>query len=127
MRTPGAPWVDVLLVNGPGTCVLVVAVSWIRRVNHCCCHIDEDTYPGVQSAHAHVYVQFLGLNYTRIIYVESFARVKSLSLSGKILRPFVDTFVVQWPDAGGEGKAAEEDANVRVIGPSRTVYKGWLV
>lgn len=26
------PWVDVLLINGPGTAVVLVAVAWIRRV-----------------------------------------------------------------------------------------------
>jgi beta-1,4-N-acetylglucosaminyltransferase len=31
------------------------------------------------------------------VYVESFARVKTLSLSGKLLYPFVDRFIVQWP------------------------------
>jgi beta-1,4-N-acetylglucosaminyltransferase len=30
------------------------------------------------------------------MYVESFARVRSLSLTGKILRFFVDKFIVQW-------------------------------
>jgi beta-1,4-N-acetylglucosaminyltransferase len=33
-----------------------------------------------------------------IVYVESVARVKSLSLSGKIMRYLADQFVVQWPD-----------------------------
>lgn len=41
--------------------------------------------------------QFLGLGDTRTIYVESFARVKSLSLSGRMLYAFVDRFIVQWP------------------------------
>lgn len=46
------------------------------------------------------------------MYVESFARVKSLSLSGRLLRYFVDVFVVQWPEAAtGEG----------------VTYRGWLV
>ncbi|PVU84924.1 hypothetical protein BB560_007214 [Smittium megazygosporum] len=36
------------------------------------------------------------LKMTRTIYIESFARVKSLSLSGKILYPLSDKFVVQW-------------------------------
>jgi hypothetical protein len=34
--------------------------------------------------------QFFGLKSPRLIYVESFARVNSLSLSGKLIRPFVD-------------------------------------
>ncbi|KAK1922081.1 oligosaccharide biosynthesis protein Alg14-like protein [Papiliotrema laurentii] len=86
VHAPSSPYCDVLLVNGPGTCVVVVLVSWIRRV--------------------------LGLSHSRIIYVESWARVKSLSLSAKLLRPFVDSFVVQWPEAAGGGRAE---------------YHGWLV
>lgn len=81
LRHPAKSWADVLIINGPGTCVVLVLVSWIRRV--------------------------LGLEYTKIIYVESFARVKSLSLSGKLVRPFVDTFVVQWPEAGAGGDTEE--------------------
>ncbi|KAF4563348.1 UDP-N-acetylglucosamine transferase subunit [Pleurotus pulmonarius] len=68
---PGSSsFADVLILNGPGTCfVLCVAV-----------HLNR----------------FLGRPSPRLIYVESFARVKSLSLSGKLLRPFVDRFLVQW-------------------------------
>lgn len=58
--------------------------------------------------------RIFGLSYTKIIYVESFARVKTLSLSAKLLKPFVDKMVVQWPDMGGaEGR--------------RVDYRGWLV
>lgn len=32
-----------------------------------------------------------------ILYVESFCRVHSLSLTGKLLYPFTDHFIVQWP------------------------------
>lgn len=34
----------------------------------------------------------------KIIYVESFARVKKPSLTGKMLYPFADLFIVQWED-----------------------------
>jgi beta-1,4-N-acetylglucosaminyltransferase len=85
--------------------------------------------------------QILGLSYTRIIYVESFTRVKSLSLSGKLLRPFVDRFVVQWPDAAGPlglgSKAAVASPGVEVgkddglrrekRSRSGVTYRGWLV
>lgn len=33
----------------------------------------------------------------KIIYVESICRVKTLSLSAKILYYFVDRLIVQWP------------------------------
>lgn len=35
---------------------------------------------------------------SKVIYIESFARVSSLSLTGKILYFWVDKFIVQWPD-----------------------------
>ncbi|KAG8996811.1 UDP-N-acetylglucosamine transferase subunit [Tulasnella sp. JGI-2019a] len=60
----GEPLADALILNGPGTCVSVVTAVWISR--------------------------FIGLKSPRIIYIESFARVKTLSLSGKVLRRLVD-------------------------------------
>lgn len=32
----------------------------------------------------------------KVIYVESYTRIKDLSLTGKIIYPFADLFVVQW-------------------------------
>ncbi|KAF8326393.1 glycosyltransferase family 1 protein [Cantharellus anzutake] len=72
---------DVLILAGPGTCVPVCFVALIPR--------------------------FFTLPSPRIVYVESFARVRQLSLSGKILRHFVDRFIVQWPKLlqnGGRGE-----------------------
>lgn len=88
LSTVGAVWAsvplvwrekpDVVLTNGPGTCVPIVAVAWLLRL--------------------------LGHNPdVRMVFVESFCRVKSVSLSGKILQFFVDLFVVQW--SGLEAKA----------------------
>ncbi|WWC91521.1 uncharacterized protein L201_006467 [Kwoniella dendrophila CBS 6074] len=88
IKNPKEPFVDVLLINGPGTCVVLVLVSYIRRI--------------------------LGLKYTKIIYAESFARVKSLSLSGKLVKPFVDKFLVQWPEAAG-------------VNDTKAECIGWLV
>ncbi|CAG8699964.1 19156_t:CDS:2 [Gigaspora margarita] len=42
-------------------------------------------------------VCILGIKWIKLIYVESFARVHTLSLSGKLLLKFVDRFIVQWP------------------------------
>tara|TARA_B110000093_G_C12923011_1_gene389978 strand:+ start:1049 stop:1564 length:516 start_codon:yes stop_codon:yes gene_type:complete len=61
---------DILLVNGPGTCVPVVMQAFVSK-----CFAPN-----------------------RIIYIESFARVKTLSLTGKIVYPLVDKFIVQWPE-----------------------------
>lgn len=62
----------LLLVNGPGTCLplCVAATAW----------------------------NFLGWTATRIVFVESVCRVRSLSLTGKLLFPLAHRFVVQWPE-----------------------------
>ncbi|XP_068631734.1 UDP-N-acetylglucosamine transferase subunit ALG14 [Battus philenor] len=62
---------DIILCNGPGTCIPVCAVAFILR---CLFLID-----------------------CRIIFIESLCRVRTLSLSGKILQYFADIFIVQWP------------------------------
>lgn len=63
---------DVVVCNGPGTCVPICVAARIIRL---LCWKD-----------------------IRVVYVESVARVKSLSLSGKILRFIADCFIVQWPE-----------------------------
>lgn len=63
---------DVVLCNGPGTCIPVCFVVFMMRV----CHYTN----------------------TSIIFVESICRVKSLSLTGKILFLFADLIIVQWPE-----------------------------
>ena len=61
---------DLLLVNGPGTCVpLCLAASFLK---------------------------FSGFLTTLTIFVESLCRVNSLSMSGRILYFICDKFVVQW-------------------------------
>jgi beta-1,4-N-acetylglucosaminyltransferase len=61
---------DVVLVNGPGTCVCVCLCAYLPRI--------------------------LGIKHIKVVYVESVCRVRTLSLSGKLLYPFCDLFVVQW-------------------------------
>ncbi|KAG7440034.1 glycosyltransferase family 1 protein [Guyanagaster necrorhizus] len=71
------PFADVLILNGPGTCLSLCIAVYVSK--------------------------FIGCPAPRLIYVESFARVRSLSLSGKLLRPLVDRFVVQWPQPLADG------------------------
>ncbi|KAH7927148.1 glycosyltransferase family 1 protein [Leucogyrophana mollusca] len=75
------PFADVLILNGPGTCVILCVAVLLN--------------------------QLIGLPSPRVIYVESFARVRSLSLSGKLLHHIVDRFVVQWPDLVQRGGREE--------------------
>lgn len=85
LRTPnaerGPP--DLILTNGPGTGVVVVLASLILR--------------------------FLGVGQDRMrtVYVESWARVKGLSLSGRLLVRVVDRVLVQWEGLEGVGGRGE--------------------
>lgn len=50
----------------------------------------------------------------RLIYLETLTRVKNLSLTGKVLYPIVDLFLVQWPEL------------LEKVGP-KAVYAGRLI
>jgi len=63
---------DIILCNGPGTCIPLCIAGLLLKL--------------------------LSIKNTYIVYVESFCRVKTMSLSGKLLYRFVDAFFVQWPD-----------------------------
>jgi beta-1,4-N-acetylglucosaminyltransferase len=64
---------SLVLVNGPGTClpvaVLAAALSRLRLIPPC-----------------------------RVVFVESICRVKSLSLTGKLLYRVADRVLVQWQE-----------------------------
>lgn len=86
---------DIILTNGPGTGVIVVLASMLLR-----------------------FLDFWAMGANKpgkmmTVYVESWARVRELSLSGKLLLKVVDRFLVQWPQLKGLGGRAE--------------YRGWLV
>jgi beta-1,4-N-acetylglucosaminyltransferase len=42
-------------------------------------------------------LRYCGVRPVRVVFVESFCRVKTLSLTGRLLYYFADRFVVQWP------------------------------
>lgn len=51
----------------------------------------------VPIAAAAVLLNWLGLSATKLVYVESVCRTRSLSVTGALLYPLCDVFVVQWP------------------------------
>ncbi|KAH9876158.1 hypothetical protein J1614_004037 [Plenodomus biglobosus] len=77
----------LIITNGPATGVIVVLASLILR------------FFDVRGANSR------GL--CKTLYVESFARVKTLSLSGRLLVRVVDRFLVQWEGLEGAGGRAE--------------------
>ncbi|XP_055370954.1 UDP-N-acetylglucosamine transferase subunit ALG14 homolog [Condylostylus longicornis] len=64
---------DLVLCNGPGTCVPICLVAFLFRKMHI---IPKSC---------------------KIVFLESYCRVNTISLTGKILLHIVDMFVVQWP------------------------------
>ena len=64
---------DLVLVNGPGTCLPIVISSFFFRV------------VGWKTS-------------ARVVFVESFCRVTSLSLTGKLLYHIADLFCVCWEE-----------------------------
>lgn len=62
---------QLILTNGPGTCVPICFVAFLFKL--LCINND-----------------------CRIVFVESYCRVQTLSLTGKILLWITDLFVVQW-------------------------------
>ena len=92
--TPPTPptYPDLILVNGPATSVILIIASLLLRFF---------SLPGTKGK-------------MRSIYIESWARVNKLSLSGRILVGMgaVDRIMVQWEELAGRGLGE---------------YRGWLV
>lgn len=97
-RDPGSNYPDVILTNGPATAVIVIFASFILK-----------------------FLGFAPLWKMKIVYVESWARVKNLSLSGKILlwTGICDRFLVQWEQLE---KAINKEGRKKAV-----IWKGFLV
>ncbi|KAI9304209.1 oligosaccharide biosynthesis protein Alg14-like protein [Cunninghamella echinulata] len=63
---------DTVICNGPGSCLPLCILSFLMK--------------------------FIGIKHITLVYIESYARVHELSLTGKLLYGWVDLFLVQWPD-----------------------------
>jgi hypothetical protein len=61
----------------------------------------------VPICYASFLMRLFGMQDTHIIFVESFCRVKRLSLTGKLLYPIADRFFVQWEDLSDSYPRAE--------------------
>jgi beta-1,4-N-acetylglucosaminyltransferase len=108
-REYGSLYPDLVLTNGPATAVCVVAAAksirfflCLNRLTALCLGLQiSSTVPKL-----------------RTVYVESWARVNSLSTSAVLLLPLADRFLVQWPAQAGRRAW---------LGMKRTQYAGWLV
>ena len=91
----GHMYADVILTNGPGTGVCVVVASIIL------------VFFGMRGLESRSGQSYAEAGEMRTIFIESWARVKTLSLSGRLLRPLVDRFLVQWPQLADRSGSAE--------------------
>ncbi|ODH13729.1 hypothetical protein ACO22_06964 [Paracoccidioides brasiliensis] len=96
---PSTPYPDIILTNGPATAVCVIIAAKILRTTDSIfpflsCFFQLQQQPQGASPR-------LRERYLRTIFVESWARVTTLSLSGKIVLPLVDRFLVQWDGLDG--------------------------
>ena len=78
---------QLIVTNGPGTCVPIVYCAFILRCLFSFLHLIRFGKDSSSSTK----ILF------RTIFIESLCRVKTLSLSGKLVYPIVDSFVVHWP------------------------------
>ncbi|KAJ5959712.1 uncharacterized protein N7479_006862 [Penicillium vulpinum] len=103
---------DLILTNGPATALCVVAGAKLIRFF---LYLAKYTVLclGLQKTST-----FASAPKLRAIYIESWARVSSLSTSGVLLLPLADRFLVQWPAQAGRRAW---------WGMKRTQYAGWLV
>lgn len=103
---------DLILTNGPATAVCVVAGAKLIRFFLFLAKCTALCL-GLRTLSS-----FTSAPKLRTIYIESWARVSSLSTSGVLLLPLADRFLVQWPAQAGRRAW---------WGMKRTKYAGWLV
>ncbi|GAA5820769.1 hypothetical protein JCM11491_001591 [Sporobolomyces phaffii] len=94
---------DLILLNGPGSCVPIAASAFLPRL------------------------LFLDPLSPRLVYIESLARTRRLSLSAKMVRPLVDRFFVQWESLRDELVTKDRDDGTRWPLQAKVECQGWLV
>lgn len=94
LSSQGRDFPDIILCNGPATATIMVFTSVLLR------------FFNVRGCNSR--------GKMRTVYVESWARVKKLSLSGMLLERVVDRFLVQWPQLAEGGVGRREYLGVLV-------------
>ena len=90
---------ELLLVNGPSTALPLVYVSFLHRL----LVGWLPRLPGSRPAPGET---------TKVVFVESFARVNTLSLTGKLAYPVADEFVVHWEELARKFRKARYEGRI---------------
>lgn len=99
--TSAVEYPGVILTNGPGTAVCVIVAAHLLRIINDFLPIICLRLLGIRPRQDPNSMSTLNTRYLRTIFVESWARVTTLSLSGRIVLPLVDRFLVQWEHLEG--------------------------
>jgi beta-1,4-N-acetylglucosaminyltransferase len=94
---------DLILTNGPATSAIVIFASLALRFVGSVAHQD-----------------------TRLVYVESFARVTTLSLSAKCVAWAVDRLLVQWRELHGKAGGKAEYAGLLALASLPVISDGYV-
>lgn len=114
----GCPACLQILCNGPGTCFPICFVAFVFKVRAqqaphedapllCCALTVCLTLSLLVVCPSLLSPQIVLFRPCSLVFIESFCRVESLSLSGLMLYPLVDEFVVQWPELAHAPTTAE--------------------
>jgi beta-1,4-N-acetylglucosaminyltransferase len=112
-----ADYAGLILTNGPGTAVCVIVAARILRLLNAVLPGCFLRLLGITPWHSTSKAATGQERYLRTVFIESWARVSTLSLSGKIVLPLVDRFLVQWQRIAGH----------RGLLGGKTEYAGTLV
>jgi beta-1,4-N-acetylglucosaminyltransferase len=108
---------DLIIANGPGTCVPVLYVAFVLRWVS---YFISFVFPLSLTSKTTTLSSF---RQCKMIFVESVCRVKTLSLSGKLVYHIVDLFIVHWPYLIENGYPCAQLSNV-FIRPNRVDNNG---
>ncbi|BGP15147.1 hypothetical protein JCM10213_005392 [Rhodosporidiobolus nylandii] len=97
---PRRRFADLILLNGPGSCVPIACSAFLPRL--------------------------LAVPSPSLVYIESLARTRRLSLSAKLVRSLVDRFFVQWESLRDELVKRDGKAD-RLRLKAKVECQGWLV
>ncbi|GAA5861259.1 hypothetical protein JCM3774_002244 [Rhodotorula dairenensis] len=100
-NAPKKVFADLVLLNGPGSCVPITVAAFIPRL--------------------------IGAPSASLVYIESLARTRRLSLSARLVRPLVDRFFVQWETLRDELVQRDGGPERQSKWKAKVECQGWLV
>lgn len=86
---------QLILANGPGLCVPLIYMVFVFRVMGL--YVLRGLYRRLFTTDTNTTTPSTRAMECRVVFTESLCRVQTLSLSGRLVYPIADQFVVHWP------------------------------